>query len=217
MKKFISPVLLFVLFISYNQSFALEVDYGIKAGIGFSNFSTSGELSGTFFPEKEWKTVFVAGPYVGIQTNEWLTVQTELLYTRKGANSWEYAIDAGGNVTGDKINYEYNIDYLDIPVLAKIYPSKSEFVSPYFVIGPALSIKLSGDNKINFQSSSLSNEPVEYESTDFSLVFGGGIEISKVVLEIRMSYGFMDVYKTVNDDWLELRNRSVSILAGYSF
>lgn len=79
------------------QAQAQGVDFGVKAGVNFSDLTKTGEL-GT-------RTGFVAGFFVGAR-GEKVGFQTELLYSQQGGE-----FDAG----------KFDLDYVNVPLLLKLY------------------------------------------------------------------------------------------------
>ncbi len=197
--------------------FGMEFGYGVKAGISISNFSESGQIKDLLLPNKTSLKGLTIGPFFSVKTMERLVVQLEAIYTRKGAKGWEYGIGNGGDILNDKLHQEYNIDYLEFPILAKLLLVKEKNVKPYLIAGPVISIKLKEHYKQKYQSTSANNSSDNFETTDYGLMAGGGLELNDFLVEVRINYGLGRANKTVNEDWLKLKNRSISIGGGYHF
>jgi hypothetical protein len=131
-------------------------------------------------------------------------IQPEVLYVRKGTTFQSLGVD--GNI---------NLDYLDIPVLLKLnlIPSKTG-LSPFIEAGPSLSLNTSA--KETFLGHSVDLKDM-VNGTDFGLVFGGGLDIQKVTLEVRYEVGLGHPFKEIAKVTPDLNNGTLYALLGYKF
>ena len=106
MKKFIFLTITLLFFATNTQAQLLKL--GVKAGLNYANFS------GTDI-QTDAITSYHAGLIAEIKLLEKFAIQPELLYTTQGATY--------KTVLGD---IENELGYIAIPVLAKIYLSKSK-------------------------------------------------------------------------------------------
>lgn len=118
-------------------SFAMQaqgIDFGIKAGANFSNFS--GDL------DSDGITNFHAGAVVELNLIPTFSIQAEGLFSSQGA---KYKEDGVIGVTKD-----INLDYISVPVMAKFYllPDRLSVMA-----GPQFSF-LVKDAKKDFESKS---------------------------------------------------------------
>ena len=95
MKKLIFAVLALM---TITTTQAQGLDLGIKAGVNFATFTDASGLDN--------RTGFVAGAFVGGKLGDRFGIQADLLYSQQGAE-----FDAG----------EFNLDYVNVPIVAKIY------------------------------------------------------------------------------------------------
>lgn len=179
---------------------ALAIKYGFKVGANFSNMSN--DMS--FDPVFSMGTGFRAGALVNFHwgqrtasslpgTGLW-GLQPEVLYTNQVVKS------DGGNI---------KLNYLQVPVMLKVYPT----TSLSFEIGPEFSYLLSTS------PSSLQVSGADIKIGDCKgFVMGAGIGTSYefgfgLLLGVRYSMGFTDLGKNLK--WKN--NSNVQVTAGWLF
>jgi hypothetical protein len=142
-------ITVFALFI-FASSHAQIATFGIKAGLNYANFNNA-EI------QTKAITSYHAGLTVELKISDSFALQPELLYTTQGA-SYNNGVQEFKNELG----------YLAIPVLAKIYLSKSLSLE----LGPQASFLLKEKNKFDVNDS---------KTFDFSLAAGLGLKITKSI------------------------------------
>lgn len=156
---------------------------------------------------------FGGGGFMEVRVHRYFAVQPEVLYMRKGADIAE---------TG--FNGHIKLDYIEIPLLAKVLIPTTTQVTPYLFAGPTLAFK--SDCKFGGTEGSVSvdvkcDDPqfgVNLKSTDFSGAFGGGFNFSAggavISLDARYTMGFTKIVDeaTAND----VKNRTFSAMLGVS-
>jgi outer membrane immunogenic protein len=125
MKKLLSVLAIgaFVALLVVPQTASAGVKFGIKGGANIAN------VNGDFMEGLEdWKSTigFCGGIFLELNFGRVLTIQPEVLYTMKGAN------------TGDG---KLKFDYIEIPVLLKLRIPISS-VHPFVFAGPAFGFNL---------------------------------------------------------------------------
>ncbi|NDP27778.1 MAG: PorT family protein [Flavobacterium sp.] len=136
---------------------------GVKAGLNYANFS------GTDI-QTDAITSYHAGLLAEIKLLNKFSIQPELLYTTQGA-TYKTAL-------GD---FKNELGYIAIPVLAKIYLSKSFSLE----LGPQASFLLKEKN--NF-------DPEDSNTFDFALDAGLGLKITKnIFVQGRYVLGLTEV------------------------
>ena len=125
-------ILITILSVSIMNSFAQDADpengdyreqlqFGLKAGVNVSNiYDTQGENTSA-----DSKVGFVGGAFLSIPIGKFLGLQPELLYSQKG-------FVFNSSVSGVPYSFSRSTDYLVVPLLGQIKPSK--FVT--IVAGP---------------------------------------------------------------------------------
>ncbi|MGE5106442.1 MAG: porin family protein [Sphingobacteriales bacterium] len=163
MKKVILSVLLVAAIAIAN---AQQVQFGIKAGVNVASWT------GSDADNSKSKIGFNAGALVNIPVSGGFSVQPELMYSGQGAK--EEGTDS-----------KANLDYLNIPVMAKYTFTGGFFAETGPQIGFLLSAKVDGvDLKDQFKSTDFAwGLGVGYQS---SVGIGGGV---------RYNYGFSKLDK----------------------
>ena len=191
-----------------------QLDKGLIAGWNHSDWDhTPPHTSQDIF---EPINGFCAGGYLGGKVSTRFGWRGEILYTRKGAVLKGLFVDENAEPQGE-FKRTHQVDYLEIPFLMTWTIPTGGAVRPVFYLGPALDFELSSKVETEYPSgvqNPFSEEP-EFNtssSTDFSLIFGGGIDIDaggKVInLQIRYVMGTAEVYHTA-------KNKTLSVMAGF--
>jgi hypothetical protein len=172
------------------QSAAADVKFGLKGGANIANVNGNftGELS-------NWKSTvgFCAGIFLELNLGRILTIQPEVLYTVKGADSG----------TG-----KLKFDYLEIPVLLKLrIPTGS--VHPFVFAGPAFGFSL----KALIDGVKISDMP----TADYGAVLGGGLQLGRSIhIDVRYTMGLQKL--AIPDlDTIDLKNGVLSATLGLAF
>lgn len=172
-----------------------QTSLGVKAGINLANLSIS-TADDTFEPEN--RTGFVAGVFVTIRGGGIFAFQPEVLVSSQGAKF------SDGSDSGTA-----KIDYLQVPLLARIGPSNVGIV-----VGPSIGYrikaKLSGAGLTEDQDFS-----DQIERMDVGLVAGVTGDIGRLVLDGRYTWGLTNIEKEATAD--KTKNRVISLTLGLRF
>jgi len=207
MKKIILSSLLVLVFGFAN---AQKAEFGIKGGLNSSNFS--GDTEGVDFKPK---VGFNIGAFASIKLSEKITLQPEILFSTQGAK----AENVNANVNG--VNYtadiDFNLSYINIPVMFKYYVAdKFNFeVGPQigFLTSAETSTKLEGFNQTVDQ-----NAKNYFESVDFGFNLGAGYDFTNnISAGIRYNIGLSNILKTEAGDNSKSQNSVFSLSVGYKF
>jgi opacity protein-like surface antigen len=164
---------------------------GIKFGPTFANFSSEAL-------DFKTRTGIHGGVFFGGNRPGVFGVQTEINWIRK-------------NSATEGSNQDIRIDYLQVPVMLRlnIGTNSSNGFAVYGIAGPAISLKLGDEVKgVTLDDG--------FEGADVGLVFGGGVEITRIIIEGRYEKGF----RRINDnfiDFTEIKSQSFTILFGVRF
>jgi hypothetical protein len=156
---------------------AQGIGVGIKGGLVFSKFTTE-----VLKPDS--RVGWQAGLFFGGGRESFVGVQTELNWLRKETD-YHFSGTASGNVT---------LDYLQIPVLLRLNAatqSKNGFAL-YVIGGPSFEAKIHA-SVTGFGNPSIS--ATDFQNFDVGLMFGGGIELGRLIIEGRYSKGLLEVDK----------------------
>jgi len=105
-------------------------------------------------------------------------------------------------------NQQIRIDYVQLPILLRLNIGSSSASGPsiYGIAGPAFDIKV-GDE---VEGLTLDRG---FEGADITMVFGGGIEIARVILEGRWDKGLRQINNTFSD-LIEIKKQTFTVLVG---
>jgi hypothetical protein len=174
-----------------------QVSIGVKAGFNVAKLSISDPAA---IGAADNRTAFLAGIFVTVPNGSWVAFQPEVLFSMQGAK-FRDGLDSGA----------LKLDYIQVPLLARIKPSKSPVA---FVVGPALAFrsraKLSADGQdqeIDFKD--------QVKGSDVGFVAGAAIDIVHIVFDVRYTWGLTNIAENVDDG--EVKNRVASITLGFRF
>lgn len=182
---------------------AQTVSVGAKAGVNLSTLKVDGDPPIAPFTQR---TGLIAGGWVSWAVTTRIDIQPEVLFSRKGASVEE------GGVTVDTI-----LDYLDVPVLAKYRLIGTPSRNLHLLGGPSFDIGLKAKVKATF-----GGEPFEQDVTDelerfeFGVVAGAGLQVGRVSVEGRYTWGLSNTDLEARDS-MKATNRVASILGGFRF
>lgn len=176
-----------------------------RAGLILGGASAQLSESGMSAPERSRRQGIVAGLSLGLRLSPYWMVQAEIQHVDRGAR--------GEN------GFEFHSRYLDFPLYVRgVFLSPESRIRPTLVFGtaPALEYRCSAVGPLNLPGApppeviSLSCSEIRTWRMDFSLMMGGGVEISSarstVRFEGRYNHGLMDLTK--GNDTSLLQNRT---------
>ena len=164
--------------------------FGIKVGPTFDEFSDEAL-------DFDTRTGIHAGLFVGGSRDKVLGFQTEFNWLRKKAET--------------QSGQEFRIDYLQIPFLLRLNAGSSSANGPalYAIAGPGIELKIADE----IEGFTLVDG---FEGADVSLLFGGGFEVARIIIEGRYEKGFRRINKNFSD-LIEIKKQSFTILFGVRF
>jgi hypothetical protein len=164
---------------------------GIKFGPTFATFSSDALDFST-------RTGLHGGIFFGGNRDGAVGVQTEINWIRKSAKT-------------DPFGLGIRIDYIQVPVLLRLNAgsSSSSGFSAYGIVGPAIELKIA-DEVDGFTLDD------GFEGADVSLVFGGGVEIARIIVEARYAKGLRRINDTFSN-LTEIKSQTFTILFGIRF
>ena len=168
-----------------------QLSMGPKIGLNISSLSGTGS---------EYKAGVNVGVLANYRFNKLLAIQPEFLYSLQGCGA-----DAGYDVT-----MKYNLHYINIPVLLKIYPwsGLNIHIGPQFsfFVDDKVSVK-SGETKVSADVFDNAN------SFDFALALGVGYDFDfGLTFDARFNLGLTKIMPDYED-----KNRVFMISLGYKF
>ena len=183
---------------------AQDVQAGVKFGVNFADLSFK-QTEG--IEDLDARRGIVAGGFVVWPMTPSFAVQTEALYSLRGAS----LSDQG--VTG-----ALELDYLDVPILARFSTSPSTNTKVHILAGPSFNFNLRARTKATFAGET-SEEDFSDEIKPFetALVVGAGVEVARLLFEGRYSWGLTNIDKDDGSDDPTVKNRTLSFTAGIRF
>ena len=162
--------------------------FGAKGGVNFAN------IAGDDAADQESRTSFYAGLVAELPISEMFSIQPEVIYSAQGSTI--AAIDEDNTFDVDD-NVEYQLDYVSVPVLAKIYLVDGLSVQA----GPTFNFKV--------------NEEIDYQPTqdggdidnpypgaqDFEFGGAAGLEYkfnNGFFIQGRYTYGFSETFEDLD-------------------
>jgi len=155
-----------------------------------------------------------AGGLVNVELSPVWSLQGEIQYTTKGGRE-----NTDKQPEGD-ISNELYLSYLEAPILVRAALLPSASVRPVVFGGIAWAFRLSCtfDDFPDGESDqrSCSEAGFDPESSDFGVVFGGGVDIDAgpgaILVEARGTVGLKTIEQSGQAD---VKNRSIALLVGY--
>ena len=163
---------------------------GIKFGPTFATFSSEAL-------DFETRTGTHAGLFVGAGRDKAVGLQTEFNWLRKKA--------------GTQAGQDIRIDYFQLPVLLRLNggSSSANGFGVFGVVGPAISLKIADE----VEGFTLDDG---FEGADVSVVFGGGFEVARIIVEGRFEKGFRRINNSFSEP-SEIKTQAFTILFGLRF
>lgn len=193
-----------------------QVTVGPMAGVSIYTFTGSDaniygtDLGANF--SKASRVGFLAGGFAEFEFGKVFAVEPQLLWVQKGV---KYDIDLNdGSGSG---SLTINLDYVQVPVLLKAeYRKAGQDFTPSLFAGSAIAFKASCKLHVESDGTSLSDDcPANtIRSTDWSLIFGVGLEYSRFVFQARYDLGLSSVSEASAED---IKNGGWGITLGYGF
>ena len=193
---------------------ALTPDAFSQTGLGFEGGINIGDISIAGIQQTtSGRTGLTVGAFADIGITRNFYIRPGLRYVMKGF-SWSNG--AGTNFT-DKLSY------LEIPAMLKVSFPLTE-VKPYIMAGPTLGIMLTASqDQVNAQQTQNFDASSIYETIDFGLYFGTGIDFH-VANRMDMffgggySLGLTNIHKSQNNvQTFTKKNYGIQVTAGMKF
>lgn len=179
-----------------DNSTSRAASFGVKGGV---NFAT---ITGKDFDSPDARTSFHVGVVGEMPISDMFSIQAEALYSGQG-----YKSAVPGMVSGEKA--EYQLDYINVPVLAKIYIAKGFSIEA----GPQVSFKVNEEFDFNPNGDSGDVKRDQAEDLEFGVAGGITFQTSMGLFATgRYIYGVTDIIKDV-----DAQNSVFQIGVGFKF
>ena len=169
-------VLFTVGLVGYNSTFA-QMRAGVKGGLNVSNLYIDD------IDDENARYGFNAGIYGQVFSTDAFAIQPELLFSTKGSRAeYDGLIDQ---------TVKYNLNYLDLPVLAvfKLGKSAEIHIGPYASYLLDANVSYSGD----VANGSDDVDKDNLKSFDYGLAGGFGLNFGSLQVGARYNYGFVEI------------------------
>lgn len=190
-----------------------KVSWGGEAGL------TLGKLSGSVESgiSKKIHPGFRIGGFLEYPVQDMFALDAGLLFNVKGVKYENVPI---GETTGKVTE---NINYLSIPVLAKVKLSTGSSANPYIFAGPQLGIRLQAKEKTEIPGVVTTDVDIKdsIKSTEFGIDFGAGLEIPfsdmTGLIEGGYDLGLTDIVKNPSPGAESLKTQTIHFEVGIKF
>jgi hypothetical protein len=195
-KHFLSVVMAFFAITSVS---AQNLQLGISGGVEAARMAISGASGGML----KYRTELAGGISFEAGLNSTIGFQIEANYSPQGAG----VISEDGSTVGS-----YQLDYVTVPVLVKLYGSPRLS----FFAGPQVGILLSAKTKVS--GSPETDVKEQFKSTDFYAVFGSEYKFANgIFVSARYNVGLTNVVDEEDLPDTEIKQRYFSFRLGYAF
>lgn len=167
--------------------------FGVKAGLNYSTFNNADGV--------EHKAGFLGGVYANINLpGSPIAIQPEVLYAQYGANL-------------EGSDGKLSVDYIQIPVLAKFgFGTPGVNIKPEVFFGPYAGFNINSELE---NANAGVNADEFFKDSDFGVVVGAGLQVTKLNFELRYTAGLTDVLEDAYADGE--KNGAFSLAVGINF
>ena len=159
-----------------NDNATTGASFGIKGGVNFSNLYTED------IDDNNVLTSFNVGVFVSMPITNFLSIQPEFLYSRKGAELvYDNAFASG---TG-----KFKLNYIEAPILLKVNLTENLNIhaGPYFAyLIDAEVTNESNSGDFDFEEN-VDND--DFNKFDYGLSAGAGFDFDSIGFGVRYNYG----------------------------
>jgi hypothetical protein len=186
---------------SYGQSDRVW-SFGPEVGINFSKHGMDAK------DDTDYKSGLLAGAFLTYSIRDTYGFTLKVLYSQKGASA-----EVGDETVKTQLNY------IEIPILARIFFNREGTVRPNVFLGPSLGFLTGAKGKSGSEDyEDFDNYKDIYNTFDLGLSAGLGLNIKVggemyFIVDARYTYGLTDISKGGSD----VNNQAVAISAGLSF
>jgi hypothetical protein len=194
-----------------------SVTVGPMAGVGFSSFSgDDADLFSEdgFSLDKGSRTGLAVGGFAEFEFGSNFAIEPQLLYMQKGAR-YNGEVDFGEG--SEDVSAGVDLDYIQLPVLFKAELRKPDnTLTPSVFVGPAFGFQIGCSLTAEGGGEEASEDCPDdtFKGTDFSLVFGAGLEFNRFSLQGRYDMGLGSV---ADVDDVDVKNGGFLVTLGYAF
>lgn len=189
----------FATIIACNFMNAQEVKFGVKGGLNLGNLS--GDFKDAIVDsDLKMRTSFHVGAFAEIKLAEKFAVQPEILYSIEGAKQ---------DVNGESEKLIWDLQYLNIPIMAKYYATNKLSLEA----GPQVGFLMKGE--ATFDGDTVLDFKDDSKSTAISLNLGAGYNFTDNIFgTLRYSIGMSNI---IDEDSVDTKSNVLALSVGYKF
>jgi hypothetical protein len=189
--------LLAVCVFSSSPAFAQGIGVGVKVGPTFNDFTSEEAPDG--------QTGWMGGLFIGGNRSGRVGAAVEFNYAKKSARLED---EDGNSVDAD-------LRYFQIPVLMRFNGGSRtrEGVNVYGIVGPFFNFKVGASAGGGFGD----QFDEATEDIDAGIVVGGGVEITRFIIEFRYDFGLRRINADDEGGVSDVKSRTAAILFGFRF
>lgn len=194
-KLFVFAVAIFLAWGVKAQPGMSNLTYGVKGGWNITNISNA---------DAKNKMSIHLGGFAEWRINDYFGIQPELLYSRQGYRD-------KATVDGETIKTRLRVNYLNIPVLAKLYVLDDLSVD----LGPQFGFALNAKNRTKSGGHVTKNKITNFNTFDFSFAIGASYQMDDFMFSARYNIGLTNIFDK-NDVGGNRKNHVFQLSVGYS-
>ena len=185
------------------QPRSAEAQIGVKGGLSSATISFDPDSGSPDLSETRYRNGWVGGVFLLLTGNKIGGWQIEFLLQQKGARNLL------------RVDDELSLTYFEIPVLLHVDVwQKAKSSTALFLVGGA---SVDFIVRASYEADGMSEDVKDdIRTTDVGLHLGGGLEVGRLTLDARYSWGLLN---TFDDGDLNgtFRNRGFAVTAGLRF
>ena len=176
---------------------AQGIGIGVKGGPVFTTLDFSGDVVEGL--ETENRTGWMGGLFIGGNRPGLVGVGVEINYIKRRVRDTESGLVS-------------SVSSIDVPVYLRLNGGSRSLdgVNFYGIVGPAFEINLAADEDGEDIKDSI-------EDFDLNLVIGGGVEITRFIVEVRYMKGLRNIAKDLSEFDASAKSNSFAVLFGVRF
>lgn len=157
---------------------AQQLTFGPKGGLNFATVTNMGIY------DSQYDLFFNAGVFAEYKFDQFFGIAPEVVYSRQG-------VFFGTAILGLGPSASVKLDYINVPVLVKLYPAKWLSID----LGPQLGLLTAANIKIG--DAAATDSKAYFHKVDFGLAMGLTLNLYKYIfLQGRYNMGLTNVSKT---------------------
>lgn len=196
-----------ILTVLFSLSAFSQSKSGIKGGLNFTNLYIS-EVD-----DENMKIGFNAGLYHRAGLTNLLDLQTEFLFSQKGA-----ALHYDGGIFTGSGHYRFNLNYLEVPVLLVLKAgSLNIHAGPYLGFLVSANVKDVDEDGSIKDFASLDRD--DFNTFDYGISGGVGFDFERGTIGVRYNYGFVEIGESgvAGKATTDSKNSALQLYLGFDF